>query len=194
MSTNQPKKSSKSDRTRAQILDAARDLFAEHGYNGASIRDIAARASIDPAMVIRYFQSKDELFARAALFDLQLPPTQVSDQASIGDAIIRRFLRTWEDSPNATGMVILLRSAASNEFAADKVREIFATQVRPVVAAFGDPADAGRRAGLVASQLLGLATCRYLLQLPPVVALSHEEIIATIGPTLQRYVTGAYAS
>jgi hypothetical protein len=116
----------------------------------------------------------------------------VSDQASIGDAIIRRFLRTWEDSPNATGMVILLRSAASNEFAADKVREIFATQVRPVVAAFGDPADAGRRAGLVASQLLGLATCRYLLQLPPVVALSHEEIIANVGPTLQRYVTGAY--
>jgi AcrR family transcriptional regulator len=192
MSTNQPKKQSKSDRTRAQILEAARDLFAEHGYNGASIRDIAARASIDPAMVIRYFQSKDELFARAALFDLQLPPTQVSDQASIGDAIIRRFLRTWEDSPNATGMVILLRSAASNEFAADKVREIFATQVRPVVAAFGDPADAGRRAGLVASQLLGLATCRYLLQLPPVVALSHEEIIANVGPTLQRYVTGAY--
>ena len=191
MSTNQPKKQSKSDRTRAQILEAARDLFAEHGYNGASIRDIAARASIDPAMVIRYFQSKDELFARAALFDLQLPPTQVSDQASIGDAIIRRFLRTWEDSPNATGMVILLRSAASNEFAADKVREIFATQVRPVVAAFGDPADAGRRAGLVASQLLGLATCRYLLQLPPVVALSHEEIIANVGPTLQRYVTGA---
>ncbi|MGX5840460.1 TetR/AcrR family transcriptional regulator [Mesorhizobium sp. ArgA1] len=194
MITNQPKKPSKSDRTRAQILDAARQLFAEHGYDGASIRDIAARASIDPAMVIRYFHSKDELFARAALFDLQLPATQVTDESSIGDAIIRRFLRTWEGSVNATGMVILLRSAASNEFAADKVREIFATQVRPVVAAFGDPADAGRRAGLVASQLLGLATCRYLLQLPPVVALSHDEIIASIGPTLQRYVTGAAAT
>ncbi|MEP6566284.1 MAG: TetR family transcriptional regulator [Mesorhizobium sp.] len=190
MDTNQPKKPSKSDRTRTQILDAARQLFAEHGYDGASIRDIAALASIDPAMVIRYFHSKDELFARAALFDLQLPATQVTDRASIGDAIIRRFLRTWEDSPSATGMVILLRSAASNEFAAEKVRDVFATQVRPVVALFGDPADAGRRAGLVASQLLGLATCRYLLRLPPVVALSHDEIIRNIGPTLQRYVTG----
>jgi len=194
MSTNQAKKPTKSDRTRAQILDAARQLFAEHGYDGASIRDIAARASIDPAMVIRYFHTKDELFARAALFDLQLPATQITDENSIGDAIIKRFLRTWEGSANATGMVILLRSAASNEFAADKVREIFATQVRPVVAAFGNPVDAGRRAGLVASQLLGLATCRYLLQLPPVVALSHDEIIASIGPTLQRYVTGAAAA
>jgi AcrR family transcriptional regulator len=191
MSTNQPKKPSKSERTRTLILQAARELFAEHGYDGASIRDIAARASIDPAMVIRYFHSKDELFARAALFDLQLPPTLVTGPASIGDAIIRRFLRTWEGSPTATGMVILLRSAASNEFAADKVRDVFANQVRPVVAAFGNPADAGRRAGLVASQLLGLATCRYLLRLPPVVALSHEEIIANVGPVLQRYVMGA---
>ena len=77
-------------------------------------------------MVIRYFNSKDELFARAALFDLQLPPTLVTDPASIGHAIIRRFLRTWEGSPSATGMVILLRSAASNEFAAEKVRDVFA--------------------------------------------------------------------
>ncbi|MEI9406539.1 TetR family transcriptional regulator [Mesorhizobium argentiipisi] len=191
MSTNQPKKPSKSERTKAQILEAARELFVQHGYDGASIRDIAARASIDPAMVIRYFHSKDELFARAALFDLRLPETQVTDQASIGDAIIRRFLRIWEGSPTATGMVILLRSAASNEFAAEKVRDVFANQVRPVVAAFGDPADAGRRAGLVASQLLGLATCRYLLRLPPVVALSQDEIIKNVGPVLQRYATGA---
>jgi AcrR family transcriptional regulator len=189
-----PKKPSKSDRTRTQILEAARQLFAGHGYDGASIRDIAALASIDPAMVIRYFHSKDELFARAALLDLQLPPTQVINRASIGDAIIRRFLRTWEDSPSATGMVILLRSAASNEFAAEKMRDVFATQVRPVVAPFGDPADAGRRAGLVASQLLGLATCRYLLRLPPVVALSHDEIIRNVGPVLQRYATGDDAS
>lgn len=190
MTTNLSKKPSKSDRTKTSILEAARGLFAEHGYDGASIRDIAARASIDPAMVIRYFNSKDELFARAALFDLQLPATLVTEHALIGEAIIKRFLETWEGSPGANGMVILLRSAASNEFAAEKVRDVFANQIRPVVAAFGSPADAGRRAGLVASQLLGLATCRYLLRLPPVVALSQEEIIANVGPALQRYVMG----
>jgi hypothetical protein len=64
-------KTRKSDRTRAAILDAARRLFAEHGHDGTTVRDIAAAASIDPAMVIRYFGSKDELFVRASAFDLR---------------------------------------------------------------------------------------------------------------------------
>ena len=45
----------KSDRTRAGILEAARALFAEHGYEGTTVRAIAERASIDPSMIIRYF-------------------------------------------------------------------------------------------------------------------------------------------
>lgn len=193
MNATQKKKPTKSDRTRAQILDAARRLFAEHGYDGTSIRDIASLASIDPAMVIRYFHNKDELFARAATVDLQLPATPSMDPASTGEALIRRFLDIWEDPATGTGMAMLLRSAASNDFAADKVRDVFARQVQPVVAAVGDPVDAGRRAGLIASQLLGLAMCRYLLRLPPVVALSRQEIIDSVGPALQRYATGAGA-
>ncbi|PDQ22487.1 TetR family transcriptional regulator [Mesorhizobium sanjuanii] len=193
MTENQPKKTSKSDRTRAHILEAARHLFGEHGYDGASIRDVAAQASIDPAMVIRYFRNKDELFARAAVVDLQLPALQVIDRTTVGETLIRRFLEIWEGSASGPGMAILLRSSTSHEFAAEKLREVFANQVRPVVAAVGDPTDAGRRAGLVSSQLLGLAMCRYLLRLPPVVALSHDEIIRNVGPTLQRYVTGTDA-
>ncbi|WP_245497205.1 MULTISPECIES: TetR family transcriptional regulator [unclassified Mesorhizobium] len=190
MTENQPKKPSKSDRTRAQILEAARLLFAEHGYDGASIRDVAAHASIDPAMVIRYFRSKDELFARAAVVDLQLPALRVIDRNAIGETLVRRFLEIWEGPASGPSMAILLRSATSNEFAAEKLRDVFGNQVRPVVAAVSDPADAGRRAGLVSSQLLGLAMCRYLLRLPPVVALSHDEIIQKVGPTLQRYAVG----
>ena len=68
-------------------------------------------------------------------------------------------------------MAILLRSATSNEYAASKTREIFAAQVRPAIAGLGNPADASRRAALVSTQLLGLALCRYVLKLPPVVAL-----------------------
>lgn len=88
---------------------------------------------------------------------------------------------------------MLLRSAASNTFAAAKMREAFLAQVMPFIAGVGDPATAPRRAGLVSSQLLGLAVCRYVLKLPPVVALSHEEIIAALGPTLQRYASDASA-
>lgn len=194
MNENQPKKPTKSDRTRAQILGAAKELFAEHGYEGASIRDVASRASIDPALVIRYFHSKDELFARAAVVDLHLPELAAVDRTAIGDTLIKRFLEIWEAPGSGPGMAILLRSAMSNDFASDKLREVFAGQVRPVLAAVGDPTDAGRRAGLVSSQLLGLAMCRYVLRLPPVVALSHDEIVSHVGPVLQRYVAGANAS
>ncbi|MFB6451284.1 TetR/AcrR family transcriptional regulator [Bradyrhizobium tunisiense] len=178
-------KSTKSDRTRAQILAAAKDLFFERGYDNTTIRDVAARALIDPAMVIRYFRTKDELFGRAAAIDLRLPALKTSEADKIGETLIRHFLDLWEGS--GKGMAIMLRSATSNEFAAEKMREVFKKQVGPVIASVGRKSTAARRAGLVSSQLLGLALCRYVLKLPPVVALSREDLVAHVGPVLQRY-------
>jgi AcrR family transcriptional regulator len=177
----------KSDRTRAKILEAAQLLFSERGYDGATIRDVAARASIDPAMVIRYFGSKDELFARAASIDLKLPPVRSIPPGEIGETLIRHFLDLWENAGSGAGMAVVLRSALSNDHAAAKVREVFLAQVRPALAAVGNPTEAARRAGLISSQLLGLALCRYVLRIPPVVSLTRDEIIERIGPTLQRY-------
>ena len=180
-------KTRKSDRTRAAILDAAQKLFAQHGHDRATVRDIAAKASIDPALVIRYFGSKDELFVRAAAFDLRMPDLSKVKRSQIGDTLIRRFLELGE---GFTGMTVLLRSAASNDYAASRVRELFAAQVLPAFARVGSRADAAERAGLVASQLLGLALCRYILKIPPVAEMSAEEIVKHIGPTIQRYASG----
>jgi hypothetical protein len=86
--------------------------------------------------------------------------------------------------------VALLRAGATNEAAAERMRGIFAAQVAPVVAALSpDPAEVPMRAGLLATQALGLALCRYVLRLPPVVALSRAEVVAWLGPTVQRYLT-----
>ena len=180
-------KTRKSDRTRAAILDAAQKLFAQHGHDRTTVRDIAAKASIDPALVIRYFGSKDELFVRAAAFDLRMPDLSKVKRSQIGDTLIRRFLELGE---GFTGMTVLLRSAASNDYAASRVRELFAGQVLPAFARVGSRADAAERAGLVTSQLLGLALCRYILKIPPVAEMSTEEIVKHIGPTIQRYASG----
>jgi AcrR family transcriptional regulator len=180
-------KARKSDRTRAAILDAAQKLFAQHGHGRTTVRDIAAKASIDPALVIRYFGSKDELFVRAAAFDLRMPDLSKVKRSQIGDTLIRRFLELGE---GFTGMTVLLRSAASNDYAASRVRELFAAQVLPAFARVGSRAHAAERAGLVASQLLGLALCRYILKIPPVAEMSTEEIVKHIGPTIQRYASG----
>jgi AcrR family transcriptional regulator len=179
----------KSDRTREAILSAARHLFARQGYETTTVRDVAERARIDPAMVIRYFGSKDGLFAQAASVDLELPPSADIDPCDMGRIMVEHFLEIWEGAGSKQGMAVLLRSAASNSYAAAKMREAFLAQVMPFITSMGDPASASRRAGLVASQLLGLAVCRYVLKLPPVVALSHAEIVASLGPTLQRYAS-----
>ena len=184
------KKETKSDRTRSAILDAARAIFAKEGYERTTIRDIAAAAAIDPAMVIRYFHSKEELFGRIADFDLRLPDPDGIDPERIGEALVRHFLDIWEGDDAVPGLVVMIRSAASNAFAAQKVQEVFSGQVLPMLTRIGDPADARNRAGLVASQLIGLAFGRYVVKLAPVVALSRDRIVRDIGATVQAYLTG----
>jgi AcrR family transcriptional regulator len=181
-------KQTKSDRTRAAILAAARALFAAQGYERTTVREIAARAEIDPALVVRYFGGKEGLFAQAADFDLDLPPLGAIEPGARGRALVRHFLRVWEDGD--AGLPVLLRAGASNPAAAERLNAIFAGQVAPALArAIGTP-DAVERAGLVASQLLGLALCRYVLKLPPVVGIAEDRIVDAVGATVQRYLDG----
>jgi AcrR family transcriptional regulator len=177
----------RSDVTRAAILRAARERFAADGYERATIRAIAADAGIDPAMVMRYYGSKDKLFAAAAEFDLRLPDLTTVARTRLGETVVGHFLDRWEGDET---MLALLRAAVTNEGAAEKMRAVFATQVGPAAVRLGHtPAQARIRAGLVATQMLGLALCRYALRLPPVVAMSRRDVITWLGPTIQRYLT-----
>ncbi|MGJ6965220.1 TetR family transcriptional regulator [Streptosporangium sp. G11] len=176
-----------SEDTKAAILSAARERFAADGYERATIRAIASDAGIDPSMVMRYYGNKDGLFAAAADVDLRFPDLAAVPREVVGRTLVAHFLDRWE---NDEGMMILLRTGVTNEGAAERMREIFATQLGPVTARLGaDPAQAAIRAGLTATQVLGMALCRYVLRLPPVVAMSREEIVDWLGPTLQRYLT-----
>lgn len=179
----------KSERTKAAILKAAQELFGEVGYDRTTVRDIAGRASIDAALVMRYFGSKDELFARATVVDLKLPDLTKLTPQQFGDALIRHFLDIWEGPSSNGSLTILLRTSTSNDEIAAKTRSVFAGQVLPMVARVADPAELPTRAGLIASQLLGLALCRYVLKVPPVVALAPDQIVKTVGPVLQRYIS-----
>jgi AcrR family transcriptional regulator len=138
-------------------------------------------------MVMRYYGNKEKLFAAAAEFDLQLPDVSAVPPGEVGGALARHFLHRWEGDDTLTA---LLRASATNEAAADRMRDLFGAQLLPVVAAVcPDPAEAPRRAGLVASQMLGLALCRFVLRLPPVVGMPAAEAAAWVGPTIQRYLT-----
>ncbi|MBS2013598.1 MAG: TetR family transcriptional regulator [Deltaproteobacteria bacterium] len=174
--------------SKAAILAAARQRFARDGYDRATVRAIAADAEIDPAMVIRYFGSKEKLFAEAADFDLRLPDLSAVPRSRVGAVFVEHFLERWEADDT---FMALIRTAATNEAAAKRVRSVLASQVAPMVARVcAEPVEASARSTLVASQLLGFALCRYVLRLTPALALGRAEVVAWLAPTVQRYLTG----
>lgn len=177
----------RSDATRAAILAAAREQFATSGYQGATIRAIAAGAGIDPAMVMRYYGNKEGLFAAAADFDLRLPALDGVPRKAVGTTLVEHFLDRWEGDET---LMALLRTAVTNEAAAARLQAVFATQLAPLVAQLsGEPRGAAAaRAGLIATQMLGLALCRYVLKLPPVVGLKRAEVVRRVGATVQAYL------
>jgi AcrR family transcriptional regulator len=181
----------RSDATRAEILRAAQARFAVDGYQGATIRAIAADAGIDPSMVMRYYGSKSQLFAAAVDIDLRLPDITQVPRGRVGHVLVSHFLKRWEEDPGGDALLTLLRSAPTDSLAAERLRAIFREQLASMVLRFvGDPVEAAERAGLVSTQLLGLAFCRHILAIPPVVALDHDTIISQLAPTIQRYLTG----
>jgi AcrR family transcriptional regulator len=177
----------RSDATKDAILVAARERFANDGYERATIRAIAADAGIDPAMVMRYFGSKEKLFATAAEFELRLPDLTEVPPDELGRRIAAHAVDRWDKDET---LMALLRAAVTNPSAAERMREIFAAQLGPAVEKVA-PGDAAARAGLIATQVLGLVLSRYVLRLPPVAAMDRDALVDWLGPTLQRYLTGS---
>ena len=180
--------------TREAILDAARSRFARSGYDGATIRAIAADAGVDPALVHHFYGTKEKLFVAAMHFPIV--PSEVlqdvvgSSRQRRGEAIVRTVLGIWDDPPARVTALGLLRSAVTNEGAARMLREFVSDAILSLVARAAEPHDADFRAALVASQVVGLGFARLVLELEPVASASVDELARAIGPTLQRYLTG----
>jgi len=180
--------------TRATILTAARAAFAARGFDHATIRAIAAEAGVDPALVIHYFGSKDALFEAA--LELPVAPGRILERAhatgsdEIGATLTRTFLEAWEPPETRNQLLAMLRSASTNDRAMGMVRDLLVREVfGPVTQALGVP-DARLRATLIGSQFIGLALMRYIGRLEPLASASVDELVAAIGPTIQRYLTG----
>lgn len=178
---------------RADILEAARAAFAEHGYDRATIRDIAGRAGVDPALVMHYFGSKEALFSAA--LELPIRPSEVfalgmaAGRDRLGETIVRTFLEAWDAPDTQVRLMAMLRSALTNEAAMGMIRDLLVREVfTPVTEALGVP-DAQFRATLVGSQLVGLSVLRYIGRIEPLASASVDDLVAAIGPTVQRYLT-----
>ena len=180
--------------TRERILEAARSDFSSAGYDGATIRGIAAQAKVDPALVLHYFESKDGVFRAAVQFPVDpkefIPRLLAPGLDGLGARLVAFFLETW-DSPTGSPMLGLIRSIVANEEAAAILREFVTREVLGRLAKALALDHPELRAGLVASQLIGLAMLRYVVRVEPLASARANDVAAWLGPVLQIYLTDA---
>ncbi|MGW4484589.1 TetR/AcrR family transcriptional regulator [Amycolatopsis sp. NPDC004368] len=179
--------------TRTALVEAARAVFAEHGYERATVRAIAGRAGVDAAMVNHWFGGKEGLFAQAVL-ELPFSPIELlgtlrdGPDDEFGERIVRTFVTRWDGVGGETFQA-LVRSVASHELAATVLREFFSKFFAEIIADMGS-GDAALRTSLCASQLVGIGVIRYIARFEPMVAADVDTLVKAIAPTVQRYLTG----
>jgi len=175
------------------VLDAARASFAEKGFRSTTIRAVAASAGVDPALVHHYFGTKDDLFVAALQIPVDprevLAPVVAAGPHGAGERLLRTILGVWDDPAVQPGLLAMVRSLIGDD-SGGQVRDAFIpVVVGPVLAALViDRPEV--RVPLVASQIAGLVLTRYVLAVPQMVAMPAEDLVARMGPVLQRYLTG----
>jgi AcrR family transcriptional regulator len=180
--------------TKAVLLAAASEVFTEQGYEGATVRAIAKRAGVDPAMVNHWFGGKEGLFAKAVL-QLPIDPKEIlrklvdGDPEQTGERIVRTFLTVW-DSTGGGQFAALVRSVASHELAVQGLRDIFLKNILAMLADHFDVDEIQFRATLLASQIIGMGMVRYVSRFEPLASAEVDTLVTAVAPTLQRYLTG----
>ncbi|MCU1505050.1 MAG: hypothetical protein QOG18_1543 [Microbacteriaceae bacterium] len=180
--------------TRGGIVAAAAAEFASRGYESASMRSIARRAGVDPALVHHYFQDKADLFAESISAPIR-PDRIVKEilagpREKIGENIIRYLLAALDDKTARTRMISLLHTALGQEFAATMLRQFLTREVlRRIADTIGGP-DAELRASLAASQIVGLIVVRFGVAIEPLATAPVDVVVAMVAPVIQWHLSG----
>nr|WP_062336978.1 TetR family transcriptional regulator [Herbidospora sakaeratensis] len=176
--------------TRGEIITAARGVFAEKGFDKATVRGIAREANVDPALVHHYFDTKEGLFVAAMQFPVEpsvaVPMILAGPREEMGERLIRFILTVASDEDRRAPIIAMIRSAMSNEQAATMVREFLGEAVLQRLAqGLGvDPI----RIEAAFGQMIGVVMLRYIVKIEPIASATPDELVALLAPTLQRYV------
>jgi AcrR family transcriptional regulator len=172
--------------TRADILAAARRRFATEGFERTTLRAIAADVGVDAALVIRYFGSKQDLFATATEFTIELPDLTDASPDDIADMLLPRYFAVWEEDHS---FMALLQAAMTSRVAADTLNETLAAHVAPTLRS-ATPDHHQQRIALTDAFVIGLAATRSVLGNLPAAELSREELRRWAAPVFRQLLTG----
>jgi len=178
--------------SRERILAAAVDEFGERGYDGATIRSIAARAGVDSALVHHYFGAKADLFAEAVGVpmrpDVDVPGILQGPRDEVGERLVSYVLESFERPEVRRRGVMLIRTAIGSKLTTPMLAGFLSRELIGSIAHTLEVDDGELRAGLVASQIAGMLIARYVIKLPALVTASVDDLVPRVGETVQRYL------
>jgi AcrR family transcriptional regulator len=178
----------RSQAAKDRIVAAARSLFAEVGYDRATVRQIAERADVVPAMLVRYFGGKAGLFAAAIQLDVVVPSLDGMDPRLAGETLVAHFLERWESGDSGGDLVALLRASVDHPDARERILLLFSDQLSSALTQVSNVREESTAAALIASQMLGLIFCRYVLDIPPLRTIARDDLIHSVGQVLGVYL------
>ncbi|MGV0779937.1 TetR/AcrR family transcriptional regulator [Mycolicibacterium sp. XJ775] len=177
-----------------RIVDAAREHFMRDGYEKATVRRIAAEAGVDVAMVYYHFGNKEGLFNASVLDTPQHPLHQLANLLDegldeIGSRLVRDVVQRWDGGASFDLLLTVFRSADIHPLARKLLHDTLAGPVAQRVSTEFGVDNAELRVELVTVHLVGLAFARYQLKIEPMASASIDDLVAWMGPTVQRYLT-----
>lgn len=179
--------------TREAIITAARALFAESGFQGTSVRAIATAANVDPGLIRHYFGDKSGLLVATMKLPLNpielITPLFAGDPGDLGSRIIATFLGAWD--PHRDVFAALLRTTLATSDREAPALELLRSVILPGLRSCMAGPSRDDRASLVMSQVIGLATLRYVVALQPLASMPAAEVADWYGPLLQALITPA---
>lgn len=176
--------------TRGQILAAARETFAEQGFDKATIRGIARQAGVDPALVHHYFSGKEGMFVEA--MELPISPGTVlaaitaGPREEVGERLVRFILTILSEDGARQPLLALVRTAMTNERMAVMIREFLGQALLHRVAETLDIPPIRMEAAF--AQMFGVVLARYVIKLEPLASVDIEELVKLLTPTIQGYL------
>jgi AcrR family transcriptional regulator len=170
-------------KTQGRILATARDLFSALGYERTTIRAIAIQAEVDPALVMQYFGSKDELFRQAT--SMAPDETLAGDPDRLTEHVLTTIGLKLGELPQTS--LAALRSALTHPEAAERVREVLGRQIERIGAAIPTN-DADLRAALIVTLMLGISIQRHLIELPPLDKAEVDKIVELLRPCVEALI------
>ncbi|MEU5792903.1 TetR family transcriptional regulator [Streptomyces sp. NPDC047813] len=169
--------------TRARILRAAGAVFAERGYEAATVRDIAARAGVNQALIFRYFGSKKalltEVMAQNGKEQVSTTPPELLFETAL------RGVLAEGGGADADRLAVYLRSIGSADAAPETVRAL-GEEYAGALAALSEAEDGTLRAQLAMAWLLGIGLMRVVVRQEPLATAEPDAICAHVLTALDR--------